>query len=82
MTMKPVIAIAIAIGIGVVVGYIYFLPTIVARRRRHNNARAIFLMNLLLDLTFVGWAGALIWANTNDLRSRRDLQPHDQWARR
>jgi threonine/homoserine/homoserine lactone efflux protein len=69
--MKPgIVIIVIIIGI-YVVGYIFFLPTIVARRRRHNNVRAIFVMNLLLGLTFIGWAGALIWANTNDVRPLR-----------
>ena len=41
---------------------IYFLPTIVAGR--HHNSGAIFLLNLLLGWTFIGWVIALVWACT------------------
>jgi Superinfection immunity protein len=65
--MKP----AVALGIGVVgvfvVGYIYFLPTIVARRRRHNNARAIFIMNLLLPN--IRWLGRRAYLGKHERRS-------------
>ena len=39
---------------------IYFLPAFIGRRKR--NARAIFVLNLLLGWTFLGWVGTLIWA--------------------
>jgi hypothetical protein len=41
---------------------VYFLPTIVAGR--HPNSSAIFVLNLLLGWTFVGWVIALVWACT------------------
>ena len=41
---------------------IYFLPTICAAIRRHENESAIGLTNLLLGWTFIGWAVCLIWA--------------------
>src|SRR5580698_1838338 len=44
-----------------IVGF-YFLPTIVAGR--HPNSSAIFVLNLLLGWTFVGWVIALVWACT------------------
>ncbi len=43
----------------------YFLPAIVAARRGHKNATAIFLTNLFLGWTFIGWVVALVWAFTN-----------------
>lgn len=43
---------------------IYFLPTVVASNRRHQNLLAIFMTNLLLGWTFLGWVAALIWACT------------------
>jgi hypothetical protein len=43
---------------------LYFLPAIIARRKR--DATAIFWLNLLAGWTFLGWVGALIWAITND----------------
>ncbi len=41
---------------------IYFLPSIIAAFRRHPNTVAIFLIDLLLGWSFIGWVGALIWA--------------------
>lgn len=45
--------------------WLYFLPTVVAMRRKHINWRAIFLTNLLLGWTGFGWVVALIWAVKN-----------------
>ncbi len=42
----------------------YLLPGIVAIARKHHNAFAIFLLNLLLGWSFVGWVVALVWAFT------------------
>ena len=42
----------------------YFLPWLVAALRRHHNQGAIFLLNLLLGWTFLGWVGALVWSAT------------------
>lgn len=43
---------------------IYFLPTFIAGSRSHHNGVAIFLLNLLLGWTFLGWVLALIWSAT------------------
>lgn len=40
----------------------YFLPTFIASRRDHPNGTSIFLLNLFLGWTFIGWLGALIWS--------------------
>ena len=42
----------------------YFLPFIVALWRSHRQSAAIFVLNLLLGWTFIGWAVALVWAVT------------------
>lgn len=39
---------------------LYFLPGIIGRKKRSNFA--IFVLNLLLGWTVVGWIAALIWA--------------------
>lgn len=44
---------------------IYFLPAIVADEKFHPNTTAIFLLNLFLGATIIGWIVALIWAVTN-----------------
>ena len=55
-------------GIGLIVFIValYFLPYLAAKRRRHSKREAIFILNLLLGWTFLGWAIALIWAYTEN----------------
>jgi hypothetical protein len=57
----------LGIALVIIVLAIYFLPTIVAGRRYHNNMMAIFVVNLFLGWTFLGWVGALVWSCTNDV---------------
>lgn len=45
---------------------LYFVPTGVAYYKEKTNILAIFLTNLLLGWTFIGWILALIWAATED----------------
>ncbi|QAT16675.1 hypothetical protein BU251_02480 [Candidatus Velamenicoccus archaeovorus] len=40
----------------------YFLPTLVAYFRQHKNILAIFVLNLLLGWTVLGWVGSLVWS--------------------
>lgn len=40
----------------------YFFPTVVAFASGNHQAVAIFVLNLLLGWTFLGWALALVWA--------------------
>lgn len=42
----------------------YFIPTIVAYKRKHHNALAIGVLNLIFGYTGIGWGVALIWALT------------------
>jgi hypothetical protein len=44
----------------VMFGVVYFIPSMIGARKR--NAVPIFVLNLLLGWTFIGWVGALIWA--------------------
>ena len=43
---------------------IYFLPAIIGGVRQHHNRVAIFLLNLFLGWTLLGWVAALVWAAT------------------
>lgn len=43
---------------------IFFYPSIHAEDKKHINRRAIYLLNLLLGWSFVGWAVALVWSFT------------------
>lgn len=51
--------------IGLVIA-LYFLPGMIALHRRHPNATAIFVFNLFLGWTFLGWVIALVWSLTNE----------------
>jgi hypothetical protein len=57
------------VALGTLVGIAFslallFLPTLVAKSRKHPNVLPIFLVNLFFGWTFVGWAVALVWACT------------------
>jgi len=41
---------------------VYFLPTIVAVVDKRHSTGGVFLLNLFLGWTILGWIGALIWA--------------------
>lgn len=47
---------------GTIVLLIYFLPSIAGRK--HPHAAGIFVLNLFLGWTVIGWIVALIWAAT------------------
>ena len=51
---------------------IYMLPTIIAAWRRHPNTIAIFLIDLLLGWTFVGWI-AQRWCGRLSYRNHAHL---------
>lgn len=44
---------------------LYFLPWIVAHNRGHANEGAIFVLNLFLGWSLIGWVVALVWACTS-----------------
>ena len=56
------------VGIGLFVMaaslFAYFLPALVANHRKHPQGNAIFLLNLLLGWTLLGWIAALVWSAT------------------
>lgn len=62
--MQDVIAIVLMIGLILLIGGIYFMPTIVALNRKHHNRYAILVLNLFFGLTFVGWVISLSWSLT------------------
>lgn len=57
------------VALGTLVGLAFslallFLPTLVAKSRNHPNTLPIFLVNLFLGWTFIGWVVSLVWACT------------------
>lgn len=41
---------------------VYFIPSIVAAVRMHDNWIAICALNFILGWTGIGWISALVWA--------------------
>jgi hypothetical protein len=53
----------------IVIGFFfYFLPALVASHRKNPNATAIFVLNLLLGWSVIGWVVALVWAFSGENR--------------
>ena len=50
---------------------IYFLPTLIAWSRNHRNGTGVFLLNLLLGWTLLGWVGGLVWAVVEQERGHK-----------
>lgn len=69
--MESIVGMIVGIFGALTIIGIYFLPGIVAGKRNHHQAGAIFILNLLLGWTLLGWVFALVWANT---AIRKDLQ--------
>ena len=50
--------------LGIAAFLLYFAPSFVGKNKR--NFMSIFVLNLLLGWTFIGWAIALVWAYKED----------------
>ena len=49
---------------------IYFIPSIIAVIRKHNNRNSIIVLNFFLGWTFFGWVAALVWALTDNVKNK------------
>jgi Superinfection immunity protein len=49
---------------------LYFLPTVIARRRGIRNDGLVILVNLFLGWTLIGWLFALAWAAVEEAPPR------------
>jgi hypothetical protein len=51
-----------------------FLPSIIAAARRHPKVLWIFLLNLFLGWTGIGWIGALVWSVLPITRTEAEIR--------
>jgi Superinfection immunity protein len=70
--------------LGVIV-LVYFLPAVVASRRQVPNAGSVFVLNLFLGWTLIGWVVALAMAcrtvpqaHLEELDARRNAELLDE----
>lgn len=59
MTENEIILLITAAIVALVV---YFIPSIVAFNRGHENKMAILVINTFFGWSLIGWVGALVWA--------------------
>jgi hypothetical protein len=53
---------------------LYFDPSLRAWSRGHPQANAIYILNVFLGWTFLGWVLALVWAETH-ISSQEEPRP-------
>ena len=51
----------------VILTILYFVPTLVAMKRKHPQAVPIFALNFFLGWTGFGWIGSLVWSLTRQV---------------
>ena len=49
-----------------VIIFLYFLPTIIATKKKHNKYIPITILNFFVGWTIIGWLVLLIWAVIDD----------------
>lgn len=45
---------------------VYFVPCFIAYKKNHKFKKQIFLLNIFLGFSYVGWVAALIWASLDN----------------
>lgn len=63
-------SIATLVLVGIALVGAYFIPSFVADHRDHHNEKAIFVLNLFLGWTGLGWVLSLVWAFTYAIPER------------
>jgi Superinfection immunity protein len=53
----------------------YFVPAIIAHYRQHVSSGAIFLTNLLLGWSIIGWIVCFAWACSGNTRQQVVILP-------
>ncbi|MCU0945574.1 MAG: superinfection immunity protein [Rubritepida sp.] len=62
----------VAVVAFVIAVVLYFLPFIVAKLRGSAHVTGVFIVNLFLGATGVGWVGALVWAFASETKRDRE----------
>ena len=73
MPEKELFAVLGVVVLCVLLVALYFLPSMVAAIRSHNNFASIFVINLFLGATVVGWIVALAMSVSADTK-KQDLR--------
>lgn len=60
----PLLLYVLGVPLAIAAIAVYLLPSVIAHSRKHPNAPAITLLNLLTGWTFLGWVASIVWAMT------------------
>ena len=53
---------------------LYFIPSLVANKRKHKNAASILVTNLFFGWTFIGWVICLIWSVSSHVEEKHEME--------
>ena len=53
---------ALGAGLFAILAAGYFLPSLIALLRGHRSAFGVFVLNLFLGWTMLGWIAVLVWS--------------------
>jgi len=59
----------------IAIALFYLAPALLAGRRQHRDSGAIFVVNVFLGWTVIGWVAALAWAMTGNVE-HQDAMRH------
>ena len=62
--LAVIVNLILALAVIAIALILYFLPALNAHSNKHHNKSAIFVLNLFLGWTFLGWVIALVWSFT------------------
>lgn len=65
--MTPIVFVTLLFALCIV---LYFLPSIAALSRKHNNFIPIFITNLFFGFSVIGWIICGIWAFTDNVKQQ------------
>ena len=75
LVASELVTLLITLALVALAAALYFLPALVAHRRRKRNVASIFVVNLFFGWTLLGWVGCLAWALALDYPAGRPGAP-------
>lgn len=69
-----------AIMLAIICFVFYFAPTFNALSRKHPNKTPVFLTNLFLGWTLIGWVVALVWSASSIKKDSQIDSPPSRYA--
>lgn len=57
---------------------LYLIPSVIAYRRWHRNFKPIFVLNIFLGWTFLGWLVCLVWSLSSNTQPKEVAENETQ----